>query len=199
MGRPGRRRELAGCSKNDEATSCSDPWRNDGLFVLRSPFASYGPVVRRTGSQLWIRTPRLLQALALGSYRREVHVDGDARFVFIDERRLWFFTKKTTVPFKQIQQISYRYRAWPTAWSVLGRIHDEVERFEITLKLEGTLVPVVVASYWGEGAAGGLDTWLMDDDLIDVEGTQADDSRELVRHLTALLPVDPTPKLSSIA
>lgn len=47
--------------------------------------------------------------------------------------------------------------------------------------------------------AGGLDTWLMDDDLIDVEGTQADDSRELVRHLTALLPVDPTPKLSSIA
>lgn len=51
----------------------------------------------------------------------------------------------------------------------------------------------------GEGAAGGLDTWLTGDDLIDVEGTQADDSRELVRHLTDLLPVDLTPKLSSTA
>lgn len=167
------------------------------MFVLRWPFASYGPTVRRSGNQLWIRTPRLLQAWALGSYRREVHVDGDARFVFVDERRLWFFTKRTTVPFKKIRQISYRYRAWPTAWSILGHVHDEVERFEIGLLLEGMRVPMVVAAYRGEGAVGGVDTWLTGDDLFDVEGTQADDSRRLVRHLTEILPVGTHPVIKT--
>lgn len=164
------------------------------MFVLRSRFFSLSPRVRRVGSQLWIVTNRRTQALSLWSYRREVHVAGDARFVFIETRCFWFHRTRQALPFRHITRISYGFRQLPTSWDIFGRVHDAWETFDVYLELDESSASVLVTRFPGEGARGGVGRWLTGDDLVDYEGTQEVDSRALVEQLEEMLKVEVGPR-----
>lgn len=156
------------------------------MIVLRHKSLSLQPRVRRQGKQLMVTPSWLLQILTLGAYGLTVHVDGEAGYVYIQLRRFWFFSQARVVSFKQIERICYEYYGLPTSWDIFGRVHDELERFRVSLALRGTEERVHVGSFYGEGAAGSLATLLMGDDLFDLAGTQELDSRQFVEQLCAL-------------
>jgi len=163
------------------------------LFVLRLRIASYRPRIRRERAELWVTTALWLQVLLLGSYRREVHVDGASRFVFVDERRFWLWKRRAVVPFRQVAHIAYGFSELPTAGDIHGGIHDSLERFDVHLARTDAEPAILVARFRGAGAMGDPGTWLLGDDLIDIEGTQERDSRDLVEHLVDILGVGVEP------
>lgn len=90
------------------------------------------------------------------------------------------------VPFKAIARVRYDFGAVPTAFDRTGRAHDTIEAFKVSLELKESEEQVPLTTFYGSGAAGDLFTLAYDDSLIDLEGTQADDSRAFVAQLCEL-------------
>lgn len=160
-----------------------------GMLIVRSPYLSLAPRVRRHGLQLWASTSLLVRVLTLWSYGRHVHVDAEARYVFLLERKLWVLTSTQLVRFRDIAHVSYRFVSVPTTWHWLGRVEDTFESFSVSLKLHDGR-SVLLARFVGEGAAGDLGTLVLGDDLWDFEGAQEDESRLFVAQLCELTGAD---------
>jgi len=155
------------------------------MIVFRLRALTLQPRVQLRGRRLTATTSGLLTWLALGAYALRVHVDGDAQYVHVHKRSFWFFTHSRVVPFKQILRIRYGYDGLPTSWDSFGNIHDEVERFRVSLELHSS-EQVHLGSFVGEGAAGSFTTLLTGDSLVDLAGTQDLDSRRFVEQLCAI-------------
>lgn len=137
---------------------------------------------------LEISTPTVGRVASAFSYRRSVTIDRRRLTVRVLETRGWFFTTLRQLRFDDIDHISYAFSSFWTSWDWLGRPHDVLESFTVSLRLK-TSEELRVARFFGEGAAGDLSTWLMGDDLIDFAGTQEDESRQFVTTLREMLPV----------
>ena len=158
------------------------------VFVVRSPLFTLKPRVDRSGKLLEITTPVFGRAASAFSYHRSVSVDGRRRTVRLVETNAWFFTTIKQLKFEEIDHIAYSFSSLWTSWDWLGRVHDLVEAFTVSLMLKNS-EELRVARYLGHGAVGDFSTWMMGDDLFDTAGTQEDDSRLLVEHLVEVLQV----------
>ena len=156
------------------------------MLVLRLRAFSLQPSVWRRGKQLSATTSWLLRVLTLGAYARTIHVDGEARYIYLHERRFWLFVRSRVVPFKAIARVRYDFGELPILIDRTGRAHDTVEAFRVSLELKESEEQVPLTTFYGSGAAGDLFTLACDDTLLDLEGTQADDSRTFVAQLCEL-------------
>lgn len=156
------------------------------MLVVRLALFTLKPRVRRMGKQLIVSTPLWLTILTLAAYRRVVHVDGEARYIYFHERSFWWFVGSRVVPFKQISRIVYDYFGVPTDADRRG-VYDEVERFRVAIQLRGSDEQLELARFYGGGAAAvGAEQDPTGQDLLDVQGTQDLDSRQLVEQLCRL-------------
>jgi hypothetical protein len=168
------------------------------MFVQRSRFFTVRPRVQRRGRQLSVTTSWLVQAFTAFAYRREVNVDEARRAIVIVERTFWLRRRVRLVRFSEVARVTYSFASAPTSWDFTGRAHDSVEAFTVGVELQGSGETVNVARFVGEGAEGSVVTWLLGDDLLDVEGTQEDDSRALVTELCRRIGVGLGPALQPI-
>jgi hypothetical protein len=162
-----------------------------GMRGLR--LLTLAPRVHEHGGVLRARTSVLIRLLSLGMVRREVIVDGHARYVMIDEGYLWLFRRKRVIPFRLIHRIEYDYERTPTS---IGRGYDgsvgtrnEVESFRVGLVLRPRMdVPATHADLYEErvhlfsfhGDGQGQVT------APDLQGQQEGLSRHYVDRLRAL-------------
>lgn len=163
------------------------------MFVLRAAFLSLRPRLERSGEVLEITTSFVIRVASAFSYRRSVLIDRRRRIVRIVETKAWFFTTVRQLRFEEVDHLAYSFSAFWTSWDFRGRVHDLYETFTITLKLKSS-EELRIVRYPGHGAAGDVSTWMMGDDLIDMAGTQAEDSRALVGQLVELLGVPLGPR-----
>ncbi|HEX6240745.1 MAG TPA: hypothetical protein VFZ61_07625, partial [Polyangiales bacterium] len=105
---------------------------------------------------------------------------------YTHERRFWLFVRSRVVPFKAIARVRYEFGELPVALDRTGRAHDTLEAFRVSLELKESEERVPLTTFYGSGAAGDLFTLAYDDSWIDLEGTQADDSRSFVAQLCQL-------------
>ncbi len=168
------------------------------MFVQRSRFFTVRPRIERLGRQLSISTPWLVQVLTAFAYRREVRVDGATQTIAIDERSFWFRRRLQLMRFRDVARVTYSFASAPTSWDFLGRAHDRVESFNVGIELHGSSEVVHITRFVGEGAVGSVSTWLLGDDLVDIEGTQEDESRVLVTELCERIGVGLGPTLQPV-
>lgn len=141
---------------------------------------------------LLARTHRLWTVLSLGSRQRVLRVDARRQRLWLRERR-WWRSVTRDLAFDDVDHIAYRFAPFVTELFTSvrsGRLTlesgDQLERYSLELVLRsGEILPLF--SFVGEGAVmkGALGV-LLGDDWLDMEGTQGDDSRGLVRHLMRL-------------
>jgi hypothetical protein len=172
------------------------------VFVLRSSHFSLKPRVRRAGQLLEVSTPTLLRVLTAFAFQRNVSIDLRKQTVYVFTTAAWFFSTHRRLKFEEIEHVAYSFGSVWTSWDWLRRVHDLIETFTIGLKLKDSAEVVHITSYIGQGAAGDISTWMMGDNLIDLAGTQEDDSRHFVKELcetlqTSLSPPAPPPKADS--
>lgn len=131
------------------------------------------------------------------SYLREVRFDTRLEVAFFRERTFWFFRSARTVRFREVDHVAYSFKGLATSWDILGRSHDSVESFSISLALKESGEVLFVTRFIGEGFAGDFGTWLMGDALVDLAGTQEEDSRVFVTNLCKVLGVNLGPKVEA--
>ena len=90
------------------------------MLLLRLRVLTLQPRVVRRGKQLAASTSWLLRLLTLGGYTRSAHVDGDARYVYLHERRFWFFVRTRIIRFQQIERVRYGFSEVPVVWQSAG-------------------------------------------------------------------------------
>jgi hypothetical protein len=171
------------------------------MWVLRLRAFSLQPTVWRRGKQLAATSSWLQRLLTLGAYARTVHVDGEARYVYLHARRFWLFVRSRVVPFTAIARVHYEFGALPTSGDRSGRAHDTIEAFRVTLVLHADEERVPLVTFYGSGAAGDLVTLAYGDSLVELEGTQEDDSRRFVTQLCELTGVSlsrPLPRVPDV-
>lgn len=161
----------------------------DWMFSLRVSLLVARPRLRFGPDELVVVTSWIVRLISAFSYNMEIRANRRAQVVFLEETKFWFLLKRRVVRFRDIDHVKYSFRDAPTSWDLLGRIHDTVESFTVGLALKDSTEVIAVARFAGEGAAGGVSTWLLGDDLLDLEGTQADDSRRFVEELCKILDV----------
>jgi hypothetical protein len=159
-----------------------------GLRIL-----TLAPRVDEHDGVLRARSSLVLKVLTLGAFTREVVVDRRARYVTIDERRMWLVRRKRVIPFRHIVRIEYDYSATATSMqhSYRGDLGsgDEVESFRVGLVLRPRDdVPdthahlyeerVHLFGFHGDGFGQAA--------IVDVEGQQEGLSRHYVERLRAL-------------
>jgi hypothetical protein len=158
----------------------------------RSRLLSVAPrVVTGTGWMLASTHP-LWVLLSFGSYRRQLHVDGNQQRLWLRERAFWR-TRVTQIAFDTIDHIEYVYQGMGTSFiwtSNAGRLGvrtaDNLERFGVSLKLKNG-ESLQLFSFLGEGAVfTGVSGALLGDSWVDLEGAQEDESRAFVTELQRL-------------
>jgi hypothetical protein len=174
---------LAGPERHASAVSIVN-WRTSAL--------SFVPRVVVADNWLMARTHRLWSVLSLGSYQRMLRVDARSERLWL-RKRLWWRPVTREVAFAEIDHIAYRFAPFVTEFFASGRdgrltleSADQLERYTLELVLlSGEILPLF--SFVGEGAVmtGALGV-LLGDEWLDMEGTQDEDSRALVRHLMRL-------------
>ena len=156
------------------------------LLTVTSPTHAFAPKVWWEGNRLHARTSMAVQALALGTLRKEVVIDPDAREVVVRTRYAWLFPGEKIIPFDAISHVSYGYTGIATSFNRWGQVHDGVESFAVSLVLHDR-DEVHLFSFAGEGSkATGAMGILMGDELIDVRGDQEEKSLSYVDALMEL-------------
>jgi hypothetical protein len=162
------------------------------ILSWRTSALSYAPRVVVADTWLMARTHRLWSVLSLGSYQRVLRVDARRERVWLRERH-WWRPVTREVPFGEIDHIAYRFTPFVTelfSSARDGRLTlengDQIERYTLELVLlSGEVLPLF--SFVGEGAVmTGAVGVLLGDEWLDMEGTQDEDSRALVKHLMRL-------------
>jgi hypothetical protein len=90
------------------------------MLVVHLRALALQPRIRLQGRQLSVGTPWIVRLLTLGAYQRLVHVDGEARYVYLLVRRFWFLVRSRIVPFKDISRIRYAFDDVPTSIDIRG-------------------------------------------------------------------------------
>jgi hypothetical protein len=174
------------------------------LFRIRHSLFSLNPHIREARGVIHVRTNRLLRALCLFAFNREVLVARDGSRVDVLTTRFWFFRQARSIRREAIAHLDYRYKSLPTAFThgtsggghVRVRAADTFERFTLCLVPRDGSEEIPLCTFSGSGSAmTGLEGVYFGDDLLDFEGTQQAESLALVRRITELLGVPLGPPL----
>jgi len=155
-------------------------------YVYPSRFLSLCPRIWIEHGILRIRTNLMAQLLSLFSICREVRFHKTARTVEIQCRSWWLLHRHRQIRFDDIARIIYLATGVPTSFAWLIGTIDEWECYSVGLKLTSG-EHVHLFRFAGEDA---VDTgwWgvLWGDDVLDLTGTQYEESRGLIDLLCAM-------------
>jgi hypothetical protein len=163
------------------------------IWQLTTRGLSISPRMKATRGSLEVETSGLVQALCLGSYRHRVLFDTRTRTIEVETRRLWLWKRHRRVSFDDVVYLGYDFHDQATsfiAWRNYYQRTDTVESYHVYLALDDAGDDrITVGKFRGEGSAmsGPMWTILGYDDVIDLQGTQGDQSLQLVDKLAALL------------
>ena len=148
------------------------------------------PRLQIRDGDLVVSTPRRVQLLTLGCFRREVILDGAHREIRITRRLFWLGRKTRRLRFDWVEGVAYGYKDL-TPFPALQMTHDGCELFTIALRLYGADDEVHLFHYFGGGTFtnnGPFPDWLYwDEYMFDVTGTQDSESRALVDLLSRVI------------
>lgn len=166
-----------------------DTLERSPVIIVRSAIFTLTPRVARVGAVLTVTTSLPARILMGFSSARTVTIDAKKRLIHILGIRAWFFKSYRRLNFDEVEHVVYKYSSTWTSWSWHGEVHDLIEMFTVGVKLKASEEVVSIGRFVGEGAVGDFSTWMRGDSLVDVAGTQDDDSRSLVTELCELLAV----------
>jgi hypothetical protein len=157
--------------------------------MLQSSLFSTGPVFRRSGRKLIIRTSRVARWLSLGMVNRKVVIDPDRKRVRIEDRFMWFRPTYDSYSFDLITGVSFHLN---NGLRNEGFTEDGMEAYSLGLKMYGADAPNIhLFRFLGEGPfinKGPLPDWFYwYQALTDIRGTQEEDARHFVTVLSRVL------------
>ena len=160
---------------------------------------SIKPRIDVSEDYLHARTPFLVEALSLFSYRREVRVDRLKRIVKIQTVKFWIFDRVREIPFENVDYIDTGFDSMGTEWGVMGKT-DQVERYRVSLALKEPKEGVPLFSFIGEGSVetGWAGVLLGGDGVFDLAGDQDQTFRNslgLLKHFLGVPIGKPAPQV----
>jgi hypothetical protein len=156
------------------------------------------PKVIDSNDRLVARTSWIAWFLMLTLLSRKVVVDAKKHRVFIKRRLFWFCVSIFSIPFDQIEKISYNYEDWGPFTGV-GLTGNTKDCFSVNLQLVNG-EDVHLFNFLGEGTFEARApnpllsfSWYWAKMLLAFSGSQEDDSRRFVDRLEELIgaPVSP--------
>jgi hypothetical protein len=161
--------------------------RNVGTSLL-----SIAPRISKRDDKLVASTSLVGLLVSLTLLYREIVVDPKQEIITIRCRFLWFFKTRTQVRFSDVAAISYDYENWNLI-SGMGFTGDSLDCFSVKLGLHNGKY-LHLFRFFGAGTFENRDglypDWVYwDDYLLDVSGSQEEDSRAYVNLLQHLLDV----------
>ncbi|HPD47850.1 MAG TPA: hypothetical protein P5279_04470 [Anaerohalosphaeraceae bacterium] len=157
------------------------------LFVLRLPGLAMGPAFKMKDGQLRSRSSLLFCATTLGLYFKRAIVDPQAKVVRIRRRVLWFLAFEREIPFSHIARIDYAYRETVSRSIWSRHMYSLLDNFTVSLVLHDSDKWVKLWSFVGEGSGEPCLASCRVGPLIDLEGSQEEDSLyfvELLQYFT---------------
>lgn len=125
-------------------------------------FAAAAPNRLELGPRMKAWTPISTQFLALFSYRREMSIDDNARYIEVRTRRLWFLYSRRTIRYDDIDYIDVDHDATPIGFDVLTAQAEELERYRVWLVLREPRERIPLFSFVGEPLAPAP-IWMRED------------------------------------
>lgn len=158
------------------------------FFTIYNSILSFSPKVGMVDGKLHSRSNLLFSLLTLFLFFKRVTVDPVAKTVTIHKQILWLFPCISKIDFEDVRKIDYNYSSLPTRWSLFAGTTDEIEWFNVKLKLY-TGKRVKLWTFFGQGAVetGWVGTFFGGDEVVDFAGSQGDDSRYFVEALEFFL------------
>ena len=157
------------------------------LFVLRLPGLAMGPAFKMKDGQLRSRSSLFFCLLTLGLYFKRIVVDPQAKVVRIRRRVLWFLSFQREIPFSHIDRIDYAYRETVSRSFWSRYMYNLMDTFTVSLVLHDDERRVRLWSFVGEGSGEPFWTGWRVGPLVDLEGSQEEDSLyfvELLQYFT---------------
>ena len=164
-------------------------------MAIFSSLFSVCPRVRKEEDRLVARTAWRLLVLTLGGFYRRVEVDPGKKEVTVYRRYFWVFARRRRIRFGNIEAVTYGYKDWAfgASWSWA---HDSVDSYSVGLRLRND-DDLHLFSFFGDGTFqndGPWPDWLYwDDYLLDLSGTQTQESRAFVELVSKLVGVSVVP------
>ncbi len=153
---------------------------------------SLSPRIRRDGDSLVVTTGLVSMALTLGTWRRRLEIKPLERSLCLEDAICYFWHKRRTLRFDQVQAVTYGYVDEAAAANWLSWGHDTVDNFRVGLRLKDDQ-EIHFFAFYGAGAFqhDGVfpDWWFWDEYLFDAVGTQETTSRRFVDLLCRLFDV----------
>lgn len=163
------------------------------MALWSSRWLSLGPRIRKVRGKLIATTSWRGWLLTLGLCNRRVVVDPDQEKTIIRDRYFWFFPSCKTIRFGQVRAIAYGYGD-ANQWGGLNYARDTLDVYRVGLLLHGDYDNFQhLFSFIGEGSFVNEGPWpdrfYWEEYLIDVEGSQAAESKLFVELLMKMLKV----------
>jgi hypothetical protein len=161
------------------------------LFGLEFTSLTLRPRVAVASDSIVVETSGLLRFLSGFSYCYRVEIQLDRKRVLVHERSFYVLERRSEVAFADLWYLDYSFASVGTDWGLslgwLGRT-DQAESFTISLVTRDEVVHPVGA-FRGEGsvASGWAGVLLGGDSIVDVSGTQQDESRAFAETLARRL------------
>jgi hypothetical protein len=164
-------------------------------LAFETSLLSFCPRITADEHRLIAATSWAHRIVTIGLSLRRVTVDRHLKIISIDHRRAWFWHRRVTFQFREIEAVTYGYEDVSPA-SSMNLTYDSVDRFIVGLKPFGK-EEVPLFHFVGDGTFtndGPMpDWWYWDEYLTDWSGNQQRESRLFVQLLSKMIGVTVTP------
>jgi len=174
------------------------------LFFEELSSLTIRPVIIKTPYSVIFKNNFLLRLATLFLYTRSVEINKRSRTVLLNERWFYIFPRVVSLRFEELSHLDYKYISSGTSWGLLwgnagpelGR-YDSVESFSIkAVTKTGHEYPLCIFVGEGSECTGWGGIIMGRDEIIDLAGTQSEESRTLVSYLSTFIGIPLTRPLS---
>lgn len=153
------------------------------------------PRIHKESDRIIAATAWRICFLFLGMVYRKVVIDLSNKTVSINSRYLWFIHRQRTIPFSQIEAVTYGYDDLSPK-SFFTFAHDSFDKFRVGLRLDHRS-EIHLFNFTGEGTFnnhGPFPDWMYWEEFaFDRSGSQENESRIFVEILSKMIGVTVVP------